>query len=165
MKISNKIVQIAAGAYRDGATHESAIRAALSAVLYKLMVKVKPLEWTKHPTASLWRAETAFGVYQYWGTVNIGWLFDGFSGEKIDPVNTSTEDQAKAAAQADYEHRLLEGLEIVKSDDDVAAVRKQAIEEAVTELEINWPHIATPEMRDAIRAISAEPVQGADGAI
>jgi hypothetical protein len=37
-------------------------------------------------------------------------------------------------------------------------VWKKAIERAVIELEANWPHKTTPEMRDAIRALSSQPV-------
>lgn len=114
MKISDEIVQLAAGAYRGGVTHESAIRCALSAVLPKLMVKVKQLEWTENnePNENCSYdhtfSETAIGKYQ------IEWKswkeFDAYVLYLSDDFVLSEYDlpSAKAAAQADYERRVRE---------------------------------------------------------
>lgn len=64
----------------------------------------------------------------------------------------------KAAAQADYESRVREC--IVAKPVDVAAVRRQALEEAAN-IAKDWWHNPKQERPDmAIRAISDEPAQG-----
>ena len=78
--------------------------------------------------------------------------------------NYPTLKAAKSAAQADYEARVLSAIEPAPSPRAQALEEvawNKAIEQVVIELETNWPHKTTPEMRDAIRALSSQPV--ADG--
>lgn len=75
-------------------------------------VKVKPLEWTEFTFAGLpsfWNAEAApFGVYYrierdrdcFWMSLGEEWSLH------------DTPEEAKAAAQADYERRILSALEV-----------------------------------------------------
>ncbi len=72
--------------------------------------RVKALEWVKHPAAEAWRADTMLGTYQVWvGSLATGWQFDGFIGERINEKSTDAV-FAKAAAQTDYETRILSAL-------------------------------------------------------
>lgn len=77
-------------------------------------VKVRGLEWVKHPTAEAWRSDTMLGTYQVWiGSRSPAWQFDGLLGERINEI-AKNEEAAKAAAQADYERRILSALEAGK---------------------------------------------------
>lgn len=75
-------------------------------------VRVKPLEWVTEPGRGEefpgWVAETAFGkeyrVFKAWWGKENKWGFVGDEGF------AHTADQAKAAAQADYEARILSAL-------------------------------------------------------
>jgi hypothetical protein len=89
---------------------DEAIRAALSAAPAP-EVKVKPLEWVKHPTANGWRAETILGTHQVWSINCVSWQFDGWSGDRL-LEKAETVDAAKAAAQADYTTRIMSALEV-----------------------------------------------------
>ena len=75
-------------------------------------VKVKPLVWVKHPSVDIWRADTAFGTYKVFGLgPTPSWDFDSFS-DLNDKTSKSAESvtAAKAAAQADYNSRILSAL-------------------------------------------------------
>ena len=75
-------------------------------------VKVKPLVWVKHPSVDIWRADTAFGTYKVFGLgPTPSWDFDSFS-DLNDKTSKSAESvtAAKAAAQADYNARVLYAL-------------------------------------------------------
>jgi len=79
-------------------------------------VKVKPLVWVKHPTKDIWRCDTSSGVYKVFGIgASPSWDFDGFTSDgKLVQVSqlTATVEAAKAAAQADYEGRILSAIEV-----------------------------------------------------
>lgn len=90
----------------DGAAALSALEAEAGTA-----VKVKALEWVKHPVAEAWRADTMLGTYQVWvGVMSPAWQFDGLLGERINELS-GTEAEAKAAAQSDYERRIRSALE------------------------------------------------------
>ena len=73
-------------------------------------VRVKPLEWVKHPSRDIWRCYTMLGAYKVFGVgAQPSWDFDAIDGQKSE-VAASVE-AAKAAAQADYERRILAALE------------------------------------------------------
>jgi len=75
-------------------------------------VRVKPLVWVKHPSVDIWRADTTFGTYKVFGLgPTQSWDFDSFS-DLNDKTSKSAESvtAAKAAAQADYNARILSAL-------------------------------------------------------
>lgn len=178
MKISDEIIQEALDAWnlKFPAPFHEEMQAMLSAVLPKLMVKVKPLEWEEYGDSFI------SGEYRVHEN-------EDSDKEKFPVVLSMSEDflgvfvnesSAIECAQADYERRMLEGLEIVKVAVDVAAVRRQALEEAAEVAEkydgmpcgaaTGWPkdelqHYMTGQ-QDAsssvaygIRALSAEPAR------
>lgn len=96
-------------------------------------VKVKALEWAQHPTAEAWRADIMLGTYQVWvGTHGTAWQFDGLLGERINET-ASDEEEAKAAAQADYERRILSALEPDHTADAATRPSEQAVTEEMVE--------------------------------
>ena len=74
-------------------------------------VSVKPLEWQASPSKTTWYANTPAGRYFVWGLVPnqrpSQWCLEGHAG--VGAV-VETDDAAKAAAQADYEARILSAL-------------------------------------------------------
>lgn len=77
----------------------------------KVEARVKPLDWVKHPTAALWRADTIIGRYQAFNIVHPScWTFDSSDGLTTTSGDAETEAEAKAAAQADYEQRIRSAL-------------------------------------------------------
>ena len=73
-------------------------------------VEVKALDWAKHPVAEAWRADTMLGTYQVWiGSLATSWQFDSLLGESINEKSGSA-DEAKAAAQADFNQRILSAI-------------------------------------------------------
>lgn len=82
-------------------------------------VKVKPLEWVRPNDSSLWRAETALGTYRVWYRAWMSvpeaekWLWRlSYAPFGREPSGTAdNEAAAKAAAQADYEARVLSALD------------------------------------------------------
>ena len=99
-------------------------------------VRVKPLVWeeitqarsdedpTREPSGD-YEAVTPVGTYyieMYFGTNSYGWDVS-FNGDHV--ADRDDPDDAKAAAQADYERRILSALEPTPSTD---AVRRQARE-------------------------------------
>lgn len=96
----------------DWETLPDRITAVLEAHFRTGAVKVKPLEWTEYGRDDLmkyWNAEAApFGVYyrierdrdRFWMSLSEDWSLH------------DTPEEAKAAAQADYERRILSALEI-----------------------------------------------------
>lgn len=70
-------------------------------------LRVKPLEWVKHPTADAWRCDTVFGFYQVWsGSVGTSWQFDGFSGDRKNETARDDEN-GRELAQAHYASAVL----------------------------------------------------------
>jgi hypothetical protein len=104
-------------------------------------VKIKPLEWVKHPTVEAWRAETLVGLYQVWAVKGISWEL---SARESTGGKAETIEAAKAAAQQDFETRIRSALtaaslpERVADDSypdpsDLVAVNK-ALRQQVSEL-------------------------------
>lgn len=86
-----------------------AARAALTAA-EEVKPSVKPLEWLKHPKANLWRAECIIGIYQVHAVIpHSEWQFDAFDGIKT-TGESENPSEAKAAAQDDYEARIISAL-------------------------------------------------------
>lgn len=76
-------------------------------------VQVKPLEWVKHPTVEMWRAETELGLYKVAAITQPSWAFEGVllsSGVNKAGGTSATGVEAKAAAQDDYARRILAAL-------------------------------------------------------
>jgi hypothetical protein len=74
-------------------------------------VRAKALEWVKHPEVAAWRCDSIVGRYQVFA-VNPGhasWSMDGQPGVAVGGF-VDDADTAKAAAQADYESRILSAL-------------------------------------------------------
>lgn len=70
-------------------------------------VVVEGLKWVKHPTADLWRADNLLGRYQVYAVINIvSWAFDAHDGLTRSSGDAASVDEAKAAAQKDYEARI-----------------------------------------------------------
>lgn len=77
-------------------------------------VKVKPLEWVAHPSAPIWRCDTPLGPYKVFALEPYpSWDFDSATDAK-DKISkrSNTPQAAKAAAQADYEARILSALDV-----------------------------------------------------
>ncbi len=89
-------------------------------------LRVKPLEWVKHPERDAWRVDTMLGTYKVFAiTSPVSWTFDGgFAavGGKIDLFAASPE-AAKAAAQADYEARILSAIDRLAAPEGVGLTR------------------------------------------
>lgn len=90
-------------------------------------VVVKELEWVKHPTAEAWRCDTIVGRYQVFAMTvgHASWTMDGLPAQG-DGGYENTADEAKAAAQADYEARILSALAhpvAVPSEEELEALR------------------------------------------
>lgn len=94
-------------------------------------IKVKALEWAEHPSGKpLWRAH-APSIGWYGASAIIppaSWRFDGL--DETVTHDVADIDAAKAAAQADYERRILSAIE--PSSDMREAV------EAATKLVSQW---------------------------
>jgi len=74
-------------------------------------VEVKPLEWVKHPSADLWRADSLLGRHQVYAVISqTSWAFDAFDGITQASGDAGSIVAAKAAAQADYETRIRSAL-------------------------------------------------------
>ena len=105
---------------QEAAAEITRLRAALAE---KMAVKVKPLEWIKHPTAEIWRCDTMIGTYKVFGLgPTPSWDFDGLDDKGIALTKTSVStsaDVAKAAAQADYDSRILTAVEAVPTSSRV----------------------------------------------
>ena len=95
-------------------------------------VTVKPLVWVKHPAKDIWRAIVGFGVYKVFGVSFPSWDFYSWSDAK-DKISKPSEtiEAAKAAAQADYEARILAAIDARPASE----VRDEALEEAAKEAE------------------------------
>ena len=88
------------------------LEAALSAPAEPVGVGVRKLEWFKpDPRNSLSRAENDLGVYRTWTHFEANgrwfWSLDGY--EKVSG-ECASEEEAKAAAQSDFESRILSAL-------------------------------------------------------
>lgn len=72
-------------------------------------VRVKPLEFVKHPNANMWRADCPLGVYEIAAIVSPVWQFKGHI-KVEDALRAATVEDAFTAAQADYDARILSAL-------------------------------------------------------
>jgi len=87
-----------------------ALEAAVSAGQESMAVKVKPLEWGRSVMPPfIASARTPVGTYhvESRGANGWWWMFSGMLGDE----GHASEDDAKAAAQADYENRILSAIE------------------------------------------------------
>lgn len=80
--------------------------------------RVKPLEWAESEHGRFQEAKTSLGVYEA-GTSDDGYAWADCDGPSMwewrpeDDARLLTEDDAKAAAQAEYEAAILAALEQV----------------------------------------------------
>lgn len=110
-------------------------------------VAVKALEWAKHDSAEMWRAETILGTYFVFAIAGgpVEWKFepDSPSSSRISLTTVADVAAGKAAAQADYGARIrsalvsppsrsyAEGVEdAAKWHDEQAAMAAQVFERA-----------------------------------
>lgn len=96
--------------------------------LMAVTVGVKPLVWKEtyeKVPKSAWASHTGFGRW----FIVIEFLGMNHAVYRLHEVDYPTLDAAKAAAQADYEQRILAALEPVAAPDP-AAIREAALEEA-----------------------------------
>lgn len=78
-------------------------------------ITAKPLDWVKHPTAELHRAETPFGVYDVSGmSAPPLWRFAPHSGAEWVGGQGESVEAAKAGAQAHLENVLLGMVQITE---------------------------------------------------
>lgn len=75
--------------------------------------KVKALEWKRAGDGGLSRAETVLGTYRVWthAEANGNWFCNRDFGREEQGTVWPNEEEAKAAAQADYEQRIRSALE------------------------------------------------------
>lgn len=180
--IPDEAVQAAADKYSDGGGHgldmpdiievsRDMIAAALPHLSAPCAVEVRQLEFVEVSYGFI--AHTAFGTYKIsvkWGEYEkVAMVIAG--GELHKSFHDDTE-AAKAAAQADFERRILSC--IVTKPVDVAAVRKQAFEEgfengveqslnaldAYDDITRNEAEQGIRKLKPDYRALSAEPAQG-----
>ncbi|WP_075654667.1 hypothetical protein [Pseudochrobactrum sp. B5] len=125
-------------------------------------VEVKQLEWHN----KLQRGEREGFICSTGGILSYSIMLSrfrvyGIEGEHDGAAEFKTLDEAKAAAQADFERHILSC--VVTKPVDVAAVRRQAFEEAAKVAETVWPNSGPLDVGHgsriaaAIRALSAEP--------
>ncbi len=101
-------------------------------------VTVNPLGWVKHPTAPIWRADTAIGSYKVFTTHGVTWDFDSATDRNDRTSETAKDaDAAFAAAQADYEARILSALD---AQPDTSALADAAMREAAGETAAKFLH-------------------------
>lgn len=104
-------------------------------------VKVKALEWERQspPTTDIHEAKTPFGIYNVWGTgINHLWDFEGGL-----PRGYYRElDEAKAAAQKDYETRIRSALDL--PGDERVDLRDSVIEECAKIADANGDQARRP---------------------
>lgn len=143
MKITDEMVmrgQLATNGLKYGLT-DAEMRAALEAAVADVpeaeAVRVKPLEWVEH-------GDQDFVWYRAMTTVGLRYNVedDGFSEKKFHLTvgqlvlgNFDVLDEAKAAAQADYERRILSALSApapAPTKDDESLWRDKAQEQAKT---------------------------------
>lgn len=94
--------------------HETDVREILEAALSRSAEAGKPvvkgLEWYRPlGNSSLSRADTILGIYRVWThfEANGEWFWDGGNGHE---TAATSEEAAKAAAQSDFETRILSAL-------------------------------------------------------
>lgn len=111
---------------------EEVMRSALTAALpfLPVQVAVKKMAWIRPPLSdTLSRCDTDFGTYRTWthDEANGKWFWSVEGGWNEANGEAPNEEAAKAAAQADYEARILSALE-------TSAARELALEEIISEL-------------------------------
>jgi hypothetical protein len=128
---------------RDLAKGNTTLRAQLATARADA-VRVKPLVWVNMRNETMFTAKvlgqdayhvTKSGTYSYWGRDGEGWS---------EPCNTL--EAAKAAAQADYEARILALIDTPSYDADVTpeGVAQIRAERGVDVSDPKWVKVATP---------------------
>nr|DAE48928.1 MAG TPA: Protein of unknown function (DUF551) [Caudoviricetes sp.] len=119
-----------------GPAIELILTAALPHLQQGVGVKVKPLEWGKSSIGECDKAQTVVGSYFIGnpapGSYNV--LFDNDQITALLTVCPSLE-AAKAAAQADYEARILSAIETVIPVSQPSTARELALEEILREVD------------------------------
>lgn len=90
------------------------LRAALTAALAVQdtePVRVKPLEWTAHPYLARYEARSAIGLYLIEQTTREVYLNGPRDDEDANQKSFVSVEEAKAAAQSDYEARIRSAIE------------------------------------------------------
>ena len=142
MKITDEAVEAAHTAANQKANRhtyvrEMSVRAALEAALPHLSqgaVRVKSLEWSYDERWELWSAETPFGdnelIHFVEPDVSAPNGFWEWNGSEREDDEYPTLDAAKAAAQADYERRILSALSLapVGVTDEMRRRGKEALQ-------------------------------------
>ncbi|EMG53118.1 hypothetical protein WYI_13807 [Ochrobactrum sp. CDB2] len=141
MTIPDEAVQAAHAEYHkvlgDSNSSNPMLAALTAALPFLTGVKVKGLEWVKPPLSeTLSRCETEFGTYRTWthDEANGKWFWSVEGGYNEVTGEATDEEAAKAAAQADYEARILSAIEVGIPATDPSQ-RAQALEEAAKLLE------------------------------
>lgn len=110
------------------------IRADIACTLPAVRPKVKPLVWYGEPADFYMFADTAFGLYEIGVEHGDEWFSDFTDHKSGKPVRLSSWQDGsiapQAAAQADYEARILSALEPAVQP-DAAAIKSAAFEIAV----------------------------------
>lgn len=105
-------------------------------------VKVKALNWVKPPLSeTLSRCETEFGTYRTWthDEANGKWFWSVEGGYNEVGGSAKDEAAAKAAAQADYEARILSAIEVAPSP-RAQALEKGDLQELLKRLDHGLEH-------------------------
>jgi len=103
-------------------------------------VRVKGLVWRENGSTSLWTGELIFGVYYTIHDEGTGWRV--FRGQFLSDAGAAevayaaSLEAAKAAAQADYDRRILAALDLAPAE-PVAEDRLQAVAMAIYEGRLN----------------------------
>lgn len=120
--------------------------------LKKHGLRVKPLEWMRHPEREIWRVDTMIGTYKIFGIGHCPtWDFDS----AINPQDVTSQrvvdnEAAKNAAQADYTDRIAAALEPIAPRKIVGGA---AIVEVCFECDIaDCHHIRTKNATSHIQA-------------
>lgn len=102
-------------------------------------IKVKALEWAEHPSGKpLWRAHApSIGWYGASAIISpASWQFDGL--DETVTHDVADIDAAKAAAQADYERRILSALEPSPDMRDGLPLDRETLGRMVREAWVRW---------------------------
>lgn len=143
------VVDELADALEAALARESKLRAEVER-LKAQAVAVKPLIWGHHPAGLI--ASTGMGSAYIIDTREASrprWLKwpDGYG------LDRDTLEGMQAAAQADYEARILSAITIRSASDVAAEARAGAIEEAADTAYQWWDDEDAQELRDTIRAL------------
>ena len=136
----------------------SALTAAYPHLSAPCAVEVKKLEWTEH--ANLWHCDKnpEYQITRWW-LDEIRKQGACFEVLEIGERQLGTLEEAKAAAQADFEHRILSS--IVTKPVDVAAVREEGFQDAVKQAASIADDYIQYDVAKSIRVLSAAPTSEA----